>query len=102
MPETMCAQPCDMSPSAGLHFVNDMRNAFLNIAPFLFVPDLVPLTQSVAPIVNSHASRSVIYNTNLMPLVDNFYLSDVITKSSITMGKCASQFKTNNFMRSSR
>lgn len=43
---------------------------------------------------------NIIYNTNINPLFDNFYVSDVIGKSSITMGKCTNQFKTglNNFI----
>jgi hypothetical protein len=38
-----------------------------------------------------------VFGSNLAPLGDNFYLSDIITKSSITMGKCSAIFKTHNF-----
>lgn len=32
------------------------------------------------------------WKTNWIPLYDNFYLTDVISKSSITMGKCSREF----------
>ncbi len=44
-------------------------------------------------------SLNLVFNTNSTPPFDNFYLSDVTTRSPITMGKCASQFKTNNSIR---
>lgn len=39
----------------------------------------------------------IIYLSNLILDRDNFYLSDIITKSSITMGKCSAMFKNHNF-----
>ena len=35
--------------------------------------------------------------TNFIPLYDNFYLTDAISRASITMGKCSNLFKTHNF-----
>jgi hypothetical protein len=39
----------------------------------------------------------MLYKTNIIYDRDNFYLSDIITKSSITMGKCSALFKNHNF-----
>lgn len=41
-----------------------------------------------------YSTHNLIPNTNFIPLFDNFYLSNVISKSSITMGKCSSQLGT--------
>jgi hypothetical protein len=47
-------------------------------------------------IYTNSSNYNLIYNSNLIPLLDNFYLSNVISKSSVTMGKCSSQFATNS------
>jgi len=39
----------------------------------------------------------LLYDTSFIPLFDNFYLTDPISRASITMGKCSAQFKSHNF-----
>ena len=58
------------------------------------------LTTEIKPknIINNK-KYSKIYKENINVIGDNYYLSDVITKASITMAKCSALQKTkqNNF-----
>lgn len=70
---------------------------FQSIAPHLTKIDTLPRTNSIATEAPDMAPTrtTTLSNSNFTPLYDNFYLSDVITKSSITMGKCATQSRNN-------
>ena len=78
-----------------------LRQGFLDIAPFLL--DSGEAAKTKAPTrkrTNAFGGGSgmcYLYNANIIPLFDNSYSSDVTTKSSITMGKCASKFQASNF-----
>ncbi len=38
-----------------------------------------------------------LYDTSFIPLFDNYYLTDSISRASVTMGKCSAQFQNHNF-----
>ena len=76
------------------------KQQFQNIAPHLTKIDTY--TNSIASIrapstelQPTGAGTTILFNSNFTTLYDNFYLSDVITKSSITTGKCATQSRNN-------
>lgn len=68
---------------------------FQNIAPHLIKIDTYTNSTALTTSNIDSTSTTLILNSNFTPLYDNFYLSDVITKASITMGKCASQSRNN-------
>lgn len=83
----------------------EARVALANTAPHLFPEDapfspthaggfsenssLVPLPQEGAL---PATTLNFIVGSPFTPAFDNYYLTDVITQSSITMGKCATRF----------
>jgi hypothetical protein len=44
------------------------------------------------PNISINQNYGLLLNSTFIPLFDNFYLANVISKSSITMGKCSTQF----------
>ena len=71
---------------------------FRDIAPHLARIDTLYGTKSIAKVSatgTDTTGTTIPFNSNFIPLYDNFYLSDVITKSSITMGKCSAQSQNN-------
>jgi hypothetical protein len=74
----------------------------MNIAPYLTnSSELCQPLLNPQMLTNKHYSQynynnnygyQVIYNSNYKPLFDNFYLSNPISRASVTMGKCSSQF----------
>jgi NADH dehydrogenase (ubiquinone) Fe-S protein 1 len=101
--------------------IHNFKETFVNIAPFLNTTLNQPNFNTNQLIVNENRNKNVLNNETIISLKldqknsniyhvfyrthilydrDNFYLSDIITKSSKTMGKCSITFNSNysNFL----
>ena len=86
---------------------HDFLITFRNIAPFLNninKTEIATATNNKKKGVHTEAeplkisnTYHIIYRSHILYDRDSFYLSDIITKSSINMGKCSILFKNPNF-----
>ena len=78
---------------------HNFQKNFENITPNINNTDH-KLSREIKPLKSNITKYNVMYKTPIIYDRDNFYLSDIITKTSITMGKCsinAETFKNPNF-----
>lgn len=78
---------------------HNFQKNFENITPNINNIDH-KLSSEIKPLKSNIKKYHVVYKTPIIYDRDNFYLSDIITKTSITMGKCsinAEAFKNPNF-----
>ena len=84
-----------------INISHNFNTTFKTIAPYLNNLDN-KYTQTIYPkklnIKKNNKNYHILYKTFIKYDRDNFYLSDIITKASITMGKCSALFKTSNFI----
>ncbi len=78
---------------------------FKNIAPHLNYPEGSFVISNLNAITTfipyfkgfKSLKQYTLYNTSFTPIYDNFYLSDSISRASVIMGKCSTQFISHNF-----
>nr|AGH24330.1 NADH dehydrogenase subunit 11 [Reclinomonas americana ATCC 50283] len=74
--------------------IEDIHSKFMKIAPHLLKIDIIEKSNII--IKNKSLDfKGVIKNTVLKPLVENFYLTNAICRSSQIMAKCSSLYKLN-------
>lgn len=82
--------------------VEELRARIYSIAPHLLKYDFIEPTVYGKIANKPSASSSTIQNTPLLDLIDNYYMTDSISRNSITMAKCSTAFnpvKFSNFQK---
>ena len=88
-------------------FMKDLTHNFQidfeNITPFIYLNahngSTTYCESKIFPKpLNLSNIRHILYRSHIIYDRDNFYLSDIITKSSINMGKCSLLFGSTNFI----
>lgn len=82
--------------------IEELRARIYNIAPHLLKYDFIESTVYGKISAKSSGSEGTIENSPLVDLIDNYYMTDSISRNSITMAKCSAAYnpvKFSNFQK---
>lgn len=76
--------------------LEELRYRVAELAPHLMKYDYIEPTQFGA-IALKPSGASAVHATPLTDYIDNFYMTDAISRSSVTMAKCSTAFNQDKF-----